>query len=315
MQNCAHRKPVVLIAGPTASGKSAVALKLAEVGKGTIINADALQVYRELKILSARPTPEEERRVPHRLYGMVPASEPYSVGIWLEAAREAIEKTWRQGQVPIITGGTGLYFKALEDGLVRLPAIPPAVRGHWRERLKREGSGALHAELVRLSRAEAERLRPSDGQRIVRALEVIETTGRTLSGWHESAQSKGFLAETKVLRLYLSPPREELYERINERFDRMIEAGALSEVEALLRIELDPALPAMKATGISELALALSGQVTLEEACRIAKRNSRHYAKRQLTWARRHMISWKWLSEQLMGQSVEYFFNFIRVNR
>jgi tRNA dimethylallyltransferase len=315
MQNGAHNKPVVLIAGPTASGKSAVALKLAEAGKGTIINADALQVYRELKILSARPTPEEERRAPHRLYGMVPASEPYSVGLWLEAASQVIGETWRQGRIPIVTGGTGLYFKALEEGLVRLSPIPPPVRKHWRDRLKREGAGALHAELARLSRAEAERLRASDGQRIVRALEVIETTGHPLPAWQKQAQDKGFLAEATALRLYLSPPRRELYDRIDRRFDEMMHAGALAEVEALLRLHPDPTLPVMKATGIRELALALQGRITLEEACRIAKRNSRHYAKRQITWAKRHMISWKWLSEQLMERSVEGFFNFIRLDR
>jgi tRNA dimethylallyltransferase len=315
MKNGIGRKPVVLIAGPTASGKSGVALELAQAKAGVIINADALQVYRELRILSARPTAEEERQAPHRLYGMVPASQAYSVGLWLDSARRAIEEAWASERLPIITGGTGLYFKALEEGLARLPAIPAAIRQRWRERLRREGAAALHAELVRSEKEEAGRIRPSDGQRVVRALEVIEATGKPLSAWQKEAQGESFLAQCRVLRLYLSPAREELYTKINKRFDRMIEAGAVEEVEALLALGLDPSLPAMKATGVQEIGCAITGELTLEEACRIAKRNTRRYAKRQLTWARRNMMSWEWLSEKLMGQSMGHFVNFIRLNR
>jgi tRNA dimethylallyltransferase len=314
MKNGIGRKPVVLIAGPTASGKSAVALELAQANDGVIINADALQVYRELRILSARPTAQEERLVPHRLYGMVPASQAYSVGLWLDSARKALAEAWASKRLPIVTGGTGLYFKALEEGLVRLPGIPAAIRQRWRERLKGEGAAALHAELAGVAKEEAGRIGPSDGQRIVRALEVIEATGKPLSAWHKEAQEESFLAERKVLRLYLSPPREELYTKINQRYEQMIEAGAVEEVAGLLALGLDPSLPALKATGVEEIGCAIAGKLTLEEACRIAKRNARHYAKRQLTWGRRNMMSWERLSEKLMVRSRELFVNFIRLD-
>jgi tRNA dimethylallyltransferase len=307
----ADSKPVVLIAGPTASGKSGVAMELAHTHAGTIINADALQVYRELRILSARPSEADERQVPHRLYGTVPAAQAFSVGLWLSSAREAIEEAWALNRVPIVTGGTGLYFKALEEGLVRLPAIPAAIRQRWRDKLKREGVASLHAELNRFDREEAARLPPTDGQRIVRALEVIEATGKPLSKWQKEFQEEGFLAGCRVLRLYLSPDRERLYRRIDRRFEEMVEGGALREVEALLALKLDPSLPAMKATGVYELGCVLRGTLTIEEGCRIAKRNTRHYAKRQLTWARRNMIAWEWCLEQLTGSSYEDFFNFI----
>jgi tRNA dimethylallyltransferase len=306
------KKPVVLIAGPTASGKSAVALELARRHHGLIVNADALQVYRELKILSARPSEEDERQVPHRLYGTISAEEAFSVGRWLPHALAAIEEAWAQGRLPIVTGGTGLYFKALEEGLAPLPAIPASIRDAWRRRLAREGAEALHEELAGRHDGEATRVRPSDGQRIVRALEVLQSTGRPLAQWHEETGG-GFLQSASVLRLYLSPPRRSLYAAIDERFDRMVAAGAVSEVEALLALALDPNLPAMKATGVRELARFLDGSQTLEEACRIAKQESRRYAKRQLTWARRHMIAWKWLDQQFSERTLAEFFNFIRV--
>jgi tRNA dimethylallyltransferase len=307
-----REKPVVLIAGPTASGKSAVALELARRHHGMIVNADALQVYRELKVLTARPSEEDERQVPHRLYGMIPAAEAYSVGRWLPQARAAIEEAWAEGRIPIVTGGTGLYFKALEDGLAPLPAIPSPIRESWRRKLAQEGPEALHEELARHDEGEARRVRPSDGQRIVRALEVLESTGRPLAEWHDQAD-RGFFRSASVLRLYLSPPRQKLYAGIDQRFDRMIAAGAVSEVKALLACPLDPSLPAMKATGVRELARFLAGSATIEEACRIAKQESRRYAKRQVTWARRHMIAWKWLNEQFLEQTLAEFFNFIRI--
>jgi tRNA dimethylallyltransferase len=311
MRNGDRDRPVVFIAGPTASGKSAIAAELARIGSGVVINADALQVYRQLNILSARPSAQEERAIPHRLYGFVPAAEAYSVGLWLSAAQAAIEDCWSTGCVPIVTGGTGLYFKALEHGLVQLPAIPVAIRRRWRDRLRKQGAEILHAELAGIEPAEAGRLRVSDGQRIVRALEVVEATGKSLSTWQRTAQGLSFLAQSRMLKLYISPPRQQLYGQIDERFDRMLRAGALAEVETLLSLELDPSLPAMKAIGIQELGRALSGEIALEAASRIAKMNTRRYAKRQLTWARSNMISWTWLSEQLMEYSRGHFVNFI----
>jgi tRNA dimethylallyltransferase len=239
-----REKPVVLIAGPTASGKSAVAMELARRHNGLIVNADALQVYRELRILSARPSEEDERRMPHRLYGTISAAEAFSVGRWLPEACAAIAEAWGQGRLPIVTGGTGLYFKALEEGLAPLPDIPASVRESWRRRLAHEGAEALHGELARYDEGEAMRVRPSDGQRIVRALEVLQSTGRPLAQWHE-ATGRGFLQSASVLRLYLCPSRPSLYAAIDERFDRMIAAGAVSEVKALLGLALDPDLPVM----------------------------------------------------------------------
>src|SRR5262245_48487819 len=230
MRNGDRNKPVVFIAGPTASGKSTIAAELARIGNGVVINADALQVYRELSILSARPSPEEERTIPHRLYGFVSASEAYSVGRWFTAAKTAIEESRVDGRVPIVTGGTGLYFKTLEQGLVQLPPIPVAIRRHWRLRLQREGAATLHAELAAADAAEAGRLRASDGQRIVRALEVIAATGKSLGDWQKEAQGGSFLERSRLLKLYVSPPREQLYRQIDERFDRMVAQGALEEV-------------------------------------------------------------------------------------
>jgi len=313
MKNSDGKQPVVFIAGPTASGKSAIAAELARRGNGIIVNADALQVYRELSILSARPTPEEERAIPHRLYGFVPAAEAYSVGLWLTAAQAAIEEAWLKGRIPIVTGGTGLYFKALEQGIVQLPPIPVAIRRHWRERLKREGAACLHAELAAMDASEAERLNMSDAQRVVRALEVLSATGKSLAAWQRDAQGASFLKHSRILRLFISPPRQQLYRQIDERFDRMVAAGALSEVESLRGMKLDPALPAMKAIGIGEFGRALSGEISLAEACVIAKRRTRRYAKRQLTWARSNMIAWNWLSEKFMECSIGQFVNFISI--
>jgi tRNA dimethylallyltransferase len=311
MRNGNRNQPVVFIAGPTASGKSAIAAELARIGNGVVINADALQVYRELSILSARPSPEEERTIPHRLYGFVPALEAYSVGRWLTAAKAAIEESQADGRVPIVTGGTGLYLKALEQGLVQLPSIPAAIRRHWRERLKREGAPKLHAELAAADFAEASRLRASDAQRIVRALEVISTTGKSLGEWQKEAQGASVLEQSRLLKLYVSPPREQLYRQIDERFDRMVAQGAVAEVNSLLAMKLDPSLPAMKAIGVEELGRFLLGDIALAEACRIAKRNTRHYAKRQLTWARSNMIAWNWVEEKFLENSIGYFVNFI----
>ena len=311
MKNGDRDRPVVFIAGPTASGKSAISAELARMGGGVVINADALQVYRELQILSARPTPQEESAIPHRLYGFVSAAETYSVGLWLSAAQEAVEQAWTEGRLPIITGGTGLYFKALEQGLVQMPPIPAAIRLHWRKRLKDEGAARLHAELAAIDSFEASRLRVSDRQRIVRALEVITATGKSLGTWQRAGQGSSFLAEGRILKLYISPPRPQLYRQIDERFDRMVATGGLAEATAVLALKLDPSLPVMKAIGVAELSRALSGELTLADACLIAKRNTRRYAKRQLTWARSNMISWNWLTEQFMEYSIGHFVNFI----
>ena len=239
----------IAIAGPTASGKSALALRLAETlpGGATIINADSRQVYAELRILTARPAPAEEARVPHRLYGHRAAAEPYSVGHWREEALAAIRDSEGAGRVPIVVGGTGLYFQALTAGIAAVPAIPPAVRARVRARLRRRGSAALHAALGVRDPETAAVLEPGDGQRVARALEVLEATGRPLAAWRRDADHGARLAP--AARIVLQPERAALYRRIDSRFAAMVEAGALAEAARLGEIGLEPAAPAMSAHG------------------------------------------------------------------
>ena len=283
----------ILIAGPTASGKSAVALALAERLGGTVINADSMQLYRELRVLTARPSEADEAVAPHRLYGTVSASEAFSVGRWLEAAQAAIAEARGEGSVPILVGGTGLYFKALIEGLAPIPDIPPEVRAYWREQAARLTPEALHRELAARDPGVAAKLRSSDPQRIVRALEVIDATGVSLSEWQGAPAAPALLADD-VLRLVIAPEREPLYAAIDARFDRMIENGAIEEVETLLAQGLDDSLPAMRAHGVRELRAYLAGASCLEDAKIKSKTESRRYAKRQMTWARRYMADWEW---------------------
>ena len=279
----------ILIAGPTASGKSAAALELARRLGGVIVNADAMQVYAELKVLSARPGPEEECLVPHRLFGHVPAAEAYSAARWLDDARHALSDAWGKGRVAVVVGGTGLYFRSLEQGLSDIPHVPPEIRAKWREALAERGPDALHQELAARAPDEARRLRPSDGQRIARSLEVLEATGEPLGAHHARGPAASPLAGAEVVRLAIVPDRTALYRRCDERFLRMMDEGAVDEVRRLLALNLDPALPAMRAIGVAPLARHLSGDIPLEEAIRIAQRETRNYAKRQLTWLRHQM--------------------------
>lgn len=309
----AEKRPVVLIAGPTASGKSAVASTLAQRCRGTVINADAMQVYRELRILTARPTPEDEASLPHRLFGAVSAGQAWSTGLWLEAARTEIEAAWSDGRVPVVVGGTGLYFRALESGLASVPPVPLEVRAFWRKRLAAEGAPVLHGVLRERCPDEATRLGAGDSQRLARALEVLEATGKPLSYWQGRRHDPAVLEDAQTLRLFLSPPREELYSRCAARFASMLTEGALAEVTALKNLDLDPSLPAMRAIGVRELLGVLDGKSSLEAASRIAIRNTRHYAKRQLTWARSNMMSWNWVEIEYMEKIDPLFVNFIRL--
>lgn len=284
----------ILIAGPTASGKSAAAIALAERMGGTVVNADSMQVYRDLRVLTARPSPEDEARVPHALYGFVPAREAYSVGRWMEDAARALGEVEAAGCLPVFTGGTGLYFRALLEGLSPVPDIPDDVRRRWRG-IARDASGPeLHAMLAERDPEMARLLRPSDPQRIVRALEVMEATGKSLAEWQRQP-GKGLLNEAETLRLFVAPERQWLVERIAKRFDAMIAGGALDEVRALMAQDLDPGLPAMRAHGVPALIQHLKGRISLEEASARVAAETRHYAKRQMTWARRNMMSWKWI--------------------
>lgn len=273
------RRCAVLIAGATASGKSALAIEMARARNGVVINADALQVYRELCILTARPSPEEEASLPHRLYGYVAGTERFSVARWLADARDMLDEAWTSGRLPIIAGGTGLYFRFLEQGLAEVPPVPLELREAWLS-----FKGDLHAELARRDSASAARLHPNDRQRLIRALEVIDGTGRPLSAWQSQAKAKAPLAGIALERHFLDVPRAELQERAAARFDRMIELGALDEVRPLLG--WDACLPLMKAIGVSELAAHLRGEMPLDKAVAAAKTATRQYIKRQLTWWR-----------------------------
>jgi tRNA dimethylallyltransferase len=284
----------VLIAGPTASGKSALALELARKTGGVIINADSMQVYRDLRILTARPTPDEEARAPHRLYGHVDAAVNFSAGSWVADAAKVLAEVRAQNRLPIFVGGSGLYFKALTRGLSAVPSIPAAIREGVRARLERNGVEALHAELAQRDPASADRLKPRDRTRIARALEVVEATGRSLTDWHRDGLPP-LLPPGQFSALFLAPDRDELYARIDARYDAMLAAGALEEVAALAARHLDPLLPAMKAHGVPALIRHIRGEITLEEAAAIGRADTRHYAKRQFTWFRHQLPEFQWV--------------------
>lgn len=301
----------VLIAGPTASGKSALAMAIAEHVGGEIINADSMQVYRELRILSARPSAEEEARVPHALYGFVPASEAYSAGRFVRDAAVAIATARSEGRRPVIVGGTGLYFKALLDGLSPIPDIADDVREYWRRAGEERGAGALHSELSRLDPAMAERLAPTDTQRIVRALEVIQSTGRSLAEW-QSLRGEPVIDEAETVRLAVSGDRAELHARADARFERMMREGALDEARALSLLQLDPHLPAMRAIGVRPLLGLVAGEITEDEAREAAKAETRQYIKRQETWLKRYMITWSAIKTKETVSSLRDIFAFIQ---
>jgi tRNA dimethylallyltransferase len=285
----------LLIMGPTASGKSALALAVAERIGGEIVNADSMQVYRDFRTLTARPTPEEEARVPHHLYGHVDAAERYSTGRWLTDALAAIAQIRARDKTPILVGGTGLYFKALTQGLAEMPSIDPELRASLTERAAGEGAPALHAELASRDPQTAARLAPNDTPRIIRALEAIETTGESISSFQ--ANTKPALSADEWCGLALTPDREALYAAINTRFEKMLEQGALDEVRAFAARNLDPTLPAVKAHGNPALAAHLRGEITRAAAAEIGQRDTRRYAKRQFTWIANQMPDWVRVSD------------------
>jgi tRNA dimethylallyltransferase len=287
----------VLIAGPTASGKSALALELAQKTGGVVINADSMQVYRDLRVITARPTPEEEAKVPHRLYGHVDAAVNFSAGHWVADAAAVLAEVHAQNRLPIFVGGSGLYFKALTRGLSAVPPIPPEIRQGARARLERDGVEALHAELAQRDPATAERLKPRDRTRIARALEVVEATGRSLTDWHREGLPP-LLPPGQFRALFLAPDRDQLYARIDARYDAMLAAGALEEVAALAARHLDPLLPAMKAHGVPVLIRHLKGEITREAAAAIGRADTRHYAKRQFTWFRHQLPEFEWVKPE-----------------
>lgn len=286
----------VLIAGPTASGKSELALDLAERldaagASPVVVNADSMQVYQTLRILTARPDTADEARAPHHLYGHVPPDQAYSAGRWLGEVSLLLAEFRKSGQVAIIAGGTGLYFKALTSGLAEIPPTPEPIRNALRQRLMESGPELMHEELARRDAQAASGIKAQDAQRIVRALEVLEATGQSLASW-QSGQQNAVLQLQGLPRFVVMRDRERVYRRIEQRFDAMIDAGAIDEVRQLIELDLDPDLPAMKAIGVREFADVIAGRLPVAEAVALAKTRTRQYAKRQMTWMRNQMADW-----------------------
>jgi tRNA dimethylallyltransferase len=276
---------VIVIAGPTASGKSAVALALARALGGTIINADASQLYADLRIITARPTPEEEAAAPHRLYGVLDGDDTASAARWAAMARAEIVAAEAAGRLPILVGGTGMYLRSLIDGLAPVPPIDAGVRAAVREL----SPGAVHAALEREEPGAAARLAPADQQRTRRALEVVRSTGRPLSAWQQQRHGR---LEADVRGVVMTMPRPQLYARCEARFDAMLAAGAMEEVAALMARRLPADRPVLKAVGVPPLAACLAGDLPLAEAVARAKQDTRHYAKRQTTWFGNQHSGW-----------------------
>jgi tRNA dimethylallyltransferase len=285
----AQPRRALIVAGPTASGKSALALGLAERLGGSVINADAMQCVRELRVLTARPTPQDEARAPHLLYGVRPAAEATSVAWWRGEAAAALEAVAAAGRVPILCGGSGMYLASLTQGLAAVPEVPEHARAEARALLAEIGPAALHARLAAADPETAARLRPTDSQRIARAWEVWRGTGRGLAAWQREPGLPP--VEWEFAAVLLDPPRDALRAAIARRWDAMIAAGAVDEVRALLAQGLDPALPAMRAHGVPEIAAALRGEITLAESGRRACLAIGQYTKRQATWFRHHPLA------------------------
>jgi tRNA dimethylallyltransferase len=284
----------VLIAGPTASGKSGLAMSLARRSGGVVVNADSMQVYGDLRVLTARPSSAEEDLASHRLYGHVDGAVNFSAGRYLADAAEVLGDLWATRRLPILVGGTGLYFKALLEGLSDIPAVTEAVRRHVRDGAEGRETAALHADLARLDPASAARLRPSDRLRILRALEVWAATGQPI-GAFQARKTPAVLGGRETLRLFLAPDRDELRRRIDARFEAMIRQGAIEEVRALGARRLDPMLPVMRAHGVPGLLAHLRGEASLDEAVARGQADTRRYAKRQFTWFRHQMEGWRWV--------------------
>ncbi len=317
------KPPAILVAGPTASGKSALALALAERLRGVVINADSMQVYRELRVITARPPDEDLARAPHALYGVRPAAEAGTAAWWRGAALAEMEAARDAGLVPILCGGTGMYFAALTQGLADIPPVPAPARAEARRLLAEEGPAALHGRLAAIDPETAAALRPSDSQRIARAYEVAIGTGRGLRAWQQQGGTGP--VPWRFAAIILDPPRPELRDAIARRWDMMLRDGALEEVRALAAQRLDPALPAMRAHGVPELMAHLEGRMSLEAASARAVLNTGQYTKRQATWFRHHELAppaWtrklasRWRSDAQYSECLlEYFAVFVEVPR
>ncbi|MER9605718.1 tRNA (adenosine(37)-N6)-dimethylallyltransferase MiaA [Mesorhizobium sp. M0243] len=286
-------KNAILIAGPTASGKSALALDLAEHRGGVIVNTDSMQGYSVLDVLTARPEAADLARAPHYLYGHVQPATAYSTGAWLRDVMKLIDDGTFFERPVIFVGGTGLYFRALAEGISEMPDIPQRVRDRWRYELKEQGAVKLHSLLLREDSAAAMMLKPTDSQRVVRALEVLDASGRSILEW-QAERGQPLIDRESARFLVIDPDRAALVARIDKRFDQMLDKGALDEVKRLAALGLDPELPAMKAIGVRELQAAMAGEIGFPEAIERAKIATRQYSKRQTTWFR-HQLGPEWL--------------------
>jgi tRNA dimethylallyltransferase len=296
MENLLSDTGAILITGPTASGKSALAVELAKRHGGAVVNADSMQVYDTLRVLTARPSEADMQGIPHHLYGHVPAGQAYSTGVWLREAAALVAQLREEGRMPVFVGGTGLYFKALTGGLSDMPDIPTEIRSRLRGRLLREGAEALHRELVIRDPAVAGSLSPQDGQRIVRALEVRVATGQSIIAF-QGKTGPVIIDADRARKIVVLPDRAVLHQRINGRFEKMLAMGAEDEVRALLALELPEEMPVMKAIGVSQIAAMLRGEMTREEVLETGAAATRQYAKRQMTWFRNQMDqSWERIS-------------------
>lgn len=286
-------KNAILIAGPTASGKSALALDLAERRGGVVVNTDSMQGYSVLDVLTARPEAADLARAPHYLYGHVHPATAYSTGAWLRDVMKLIEDGTFSERPVIFVGGTGLYFRALAEGISEMPDIPQRVRDRWRYELKEQGAVKLHSLLLREDSAAAMMLKPTDSQRVVRALEVLDASGRSILEW-QAERGQPLIDRESARFFVIEPDRAALVARIDKRFDQMLDKGALDEVKRLAALGLDPELPAMKAIGVRELQAAMAGEIGFPEAIERAKIATRQYSKRQTTWFR-HQLGPEWL--------------------
>jgi tRNA dimethylallyltransferase len=298
--------PAIIIAGPTASGKSGLAVAVARAFNGTVINADSMQVYAGLRVLTAGPSAEDEAQIPHRLYGCLPPSAACSAARWRDLAAAAMAEAWDNNRLPVVVGGTGLYLRTLMDGLSPLPDIDEAVRYEARALLAELGNAAFHACLADRDPVMAARLERGDSQRLVRAWEVLQATGRSLADWQAQAPEGAVAA--RYCPVIVLPPRPVLYAACDGRFRRMVKDGALDEVRALMAQSLDPALPATRALGVAELAAFVREEITLDAAIDRATQATRNYAKRQITWFRHQIPGAEQFSESLP----EEIFPFIR---
>lgn len=294
-------KSTILIAGPTASGKSAFSLMLADALNGMVINADSMQVYKDLRVLTARPSIEEEAQAPHKLYGYLDAEQVCSAADWVKVAIVEIRKAQAEGKVPIVVGGTGMYFKFLVDGVANIPAVDADIRRAVRMECEDKGSECLHGQLQDCDPSSFERLHPSDSQRICRAIEVFRSTGKSLSQWQQNNEPGPLWQDDQngdVYKYVLSIDRESLYDRCNRRFDLMLEQGMMDEVKALKARNLDSTLPCMKSLGYPDLSRYLDSIETLEKAIENSKMQTRRFAKRQLTWFRNQFKHWDFINTQ-----------------